>query len=1274
MAPVGPPRPADDRPSRLSVVAEMRDFDRTTPEPSEPRSQSTMEWDDSPPAKKRETTWKKIRKVASNSTLRTKRSISNLRAATFSAVDLTRGEVRTSRDTAGSPETTRPRHIPIDTTKYENMAAEVPPVPRIPAVYRSMMPPRPVSTLGKAPPTHQSKRSAPKVSSNPYEGFDELKEEDPEPALPQSEEEVTPWEFSPEQTPPPLSPTFEEDEDVCPGTPKSTRIPPLRARASTPYMRNQASAASLRSEFMEATCTARKHKKLTKRQPAGFTKSESSLNTSDLPGSANLQRQHTSSLGSGDTPVFAPSFTLPDTPSKPSGTWPKGPEDPDWDHAVAKVRKQVAEEQAAERKEQKRAAKLEAKAAREASVEHDGEGRFKWAKRAFDALISKSAETGYQLKKPPGEMSEAEWQIVQDSMNGRNTVGLRETFFERADGDKPFVYPVINYTGPQHKKERPAQNEDSIAALAGPAVRSTSSRSLGLGISGDSPLTPSPTIYRFNNIDVPVHHLDGFLASQGLRTPVSHNAFAEAAGLIPRPSHEVTANIKDKLVSGEDVSGHRTRRGSIDFEEEKPLDAKRHSVLKKQASLNDMAVLPDGGQLRRGDTFRRGITIARDLAIARGVGTELSHPATRDADETEKPHPVMGKQVLGEQATIHPALRSTSHATVMVSQPAGTGESAAPVRTTVAQESHARPVSTIAPLTATSPWLDHPEQGQFATWSMAGPSRESSTSESSEIAELEGSPVPAASPVPIPQPSRPPPPPPAVAADTLRPRRQRHNRPPIPTVLELPLDVPLQGMYPRARLSAARELRAARPELRLATDPAGSPQQASTGQPVIIAPRVSQATDSPSSSPPDSAYRDSNPASVSTAPTSPDALVPQLQQAIAGLAALADKGKGRAACARWPQAPYRDPIGRKLSMPVLAEREESSTASPRVQAPEPTSPTPAALTEGQWLRSTSEQEMLTPQPLRIRPRVATSPNPASPTPGTPVTAIYSPQGARAVTSPTAVRDSISERPLPALPPGGEAIREREERNSFNARTIALAEAIQPPVQPVPSTPRGMRSFFTQKTRTPNDSSSNEAGPSTTPSRVCLLTGNLFASEPESPDLRVSSNSHLPSIPSAAQNVSLESVVNLWQRAGSVEALNPSSTSLAARNSGIQTIRIELGLPPLRNRLSNDAKHPNHSQEWATKKLMCYQKHHQDPSRLTRLIDDLAQCAACKAHCCHYALLENHAKKPTTSLVAEAARIKIERALKVLVQQKPNGVEEYDTFLTCRGCVGCKDAV
>ncbi|KAK6440875.1 hypothetical protein LTR95_002892 [Oleoguttula sp. CCFEE 5521] len=1205
----------------------------------------------------KQTTWKKIRKVVSYSTLRTKRSISNLRAGNFSTVDLASEAGRSSRDQAGSPETTRPRHIPIDTSKYENMAAEVPPVPRIPAVYRSMMPPRPISTLGKAPPTHQSKRAAPKVCSNPYEGFDELKEEDPEPALPESAEEVTPWEFSPEQTPPPLSPTFGEDEDVCPGTPKSTRIPPLRARASTPYMRNQASAASLRSELTDATPTARKQRKLTKRQPSGFATSESSLNTPDLPGSANLQRQHTSSVGSGDTPVFAPSFTLPDTPSKPSGTWPKGPEDPDWDHAVAKVRKQVAEEQAAERKEQKRVAKIEAKAARQASKEQDSEGRFKWAKRAFDALISKSAETGYQLKKPPGEMSEAEWQIVQDSMNGRNTGGLRETFFERADGDKPFVYPVIDYTGPQHRKDRPVENGESIAGPASPAVRSTSSRSFGLGISGDDPATPSPSIYRINNIDVPVHHLDDFLASQGLRTPVSRNAFAEAAGLIPRPSQEVTAKIKDQLVSGEDVSGHRTRRGSIDFEEEKPIDVKRHSVLKKQQSLNDMAVLPDGVQLRRGDTFRRGIMMARDLAVARGMGTGLSHPAMRDAGSPQAMHPALREQVkpgpvMDDQATTHPALRSASQATIVVSPPAGPAESAAPVRRIVAQESRTRPVNTIAPLTATSPWLDHPEQGQFATWSIAGPSRESSTSESSEIAELEGSPVPEASPITIPQPSRPPPPPPAAAPDTLRPRRQRHNRPPIPTVLEVPLGVPLQGMYPRARLSAARELRAARPELRVATDSAGSPQQT---------------LKSPSSPPPDSAYRSSNPVSVSTAPTSPDAIIPELQQAIAGLAGLADKDKGRAAGARWPQAPYRDPIGRKPSMPVLAERTESSIATPSVQQPQATPSAAAVPTEGQWLRSPSEQEMLTPQPLRIRPRVATSPNPISPTPGTPVTAIYSSQGARAVTSPTAVRESISERPLPALPPGGEAIREREERNSFNARTIALAEAIQRPVQPVPSTPRGMRNFFSQKTRTPNEGSSNEAGPSTTPSRVRLLTGDLFASEPESPDLRVSSNSNLPSIPSAAQNVSLESVVNLWQRAGSVEALNPSSMTLAARDSGIQTIRIELGLLPMRNRLANDPKHPNHSQEWATKKLMCYQKHHQDPSRLTRLIDDPVQCAACKAHCCHFALLSAHANTSTTSLVAEAARIKIDKALKVLVQLKPNGVEEYDTFLTCRGC-------
>ncbi|OQO04479.1 hypothetical protein B0A48_09401 [Cryoendolithus antarcticus] len=35
MAPMGPPCPADERPSRLSVVAELRDLGRTTPEPTQ---------------------------------------------------------------------------------------------------------------------------------------------------------------------------------------------------------------------------------------------------------------------------------------------------------------------------------------------------------------------------------------------------------------------------------------------------------------------------------------------------------------------------------------------------------------------------------------------------------------------------------------------------------------------------------------------------------------------------------------------------------------------------------------------------------------------------------------------------------------------------------------------------------------------------------------------------------------------------------------------------------------------------------------------------------------------------------------------------------------------------------------------------------------------------------------------------------------------------------------------------------------------------------------
>lgn len=197
----------------------------------------------------------------------------------------------------------------------------------------------------------------------------------------------------------------------------------------------------------------------------------------------------------------------------------------------------------------------------------------------------------------------------------------------------------------------------------------------------------------------------------------------------------------------------------------------------------------------------------------------------------------------------------------------------------------------------------------------------------------------------------------------------------------------------------------------------------------------------------------------------------------------------------------------------------------------------------------------------------------------------------------------------------------------------------------------------------------------------------------------------------------ESAINLWTQAApfaaqeqrdshvdsqsSVYSQESYRSSISRSSMSDQLLRKEMGLEPLRNRASDQPKHPNHEYEFNTIKLMCYEVHtprspllppsatgpnppgtasaHAAAYAVGSPYDaDLyrrqqphepRKCHNCNEYCCHYGKLLVHSRMRTIAydVRARTARRVLVQACDTLRTRKPNGSEEFDTFLKCGQC-------
>ena len=153
-----------------------------------------------------------------------------------------------------------------------------------------------------------------------------------------------------------------------------------------------------------------------------------------------------------------------------------------------------------------------------------------------------------------------------------------------------------------------------------------------------------------------------------------------------------------------------------------------------------------------------------------------------------------------------------------------------------------------------------------------------------------------------------------------------------------------------------------------------------------------------------------------------------------------------------------------------------------------------------------------------------------------------------------------------------------------------------------------------------------------------------------------------------------------------------AASQQAMGIDLQTLRREVGLPPLELPAGPDSpNHPNHHFTWHHEKLMCYGIHNARDKQLTMpsipetqsaeassspfkatptkaKIMGVKMCAICGIQCCRYANLVLSTKIiQSTDVAAESIRIKAVENVEKLRCHHPNGIETYDTFLTCLQC-------
>lgn len=229
---------------------------------------------------------------------------------------------------------------------------------------------------------------------------------------------------------------------------------------------------------------------------------------------------------------------------------------------------------------------------------------------------------------------------------------------------------------------------------------------------------------------------------------------------------------------------------------------------------------------------------------------------------------------------------------------------------------------------------------------------------------------------------------------------------------------------------------------------------------------------------------------------------------------------------------------------------------------------------------------------------------------------------------------------------------------------------------------------------PRSTRSGTNTPTGSRSRLRHMVGNVFNTVPVKQH-EFTQDRQQTSPNTRGSDVSFDDVISAWQQSSPVQAQESHDTRAPFQNQEIQTLRSELGLELIREHIPGDAKHPNHHYTWNTKKIMCRRIHNPGiilpslpsptPGQPANMADyaaeyfvgspytdepsDPEQCASCHSLCCRFAQLETEAQKPghPTDLVQINERRRTGEAVASLLVRKPNGIEEWDSFLKCSQC-------
>lgn len=149
-----------------------------------------------------------------------------------------------------------------------------------------------------------------------------------------------------------------------------------------------------------------------------------------------------------------------------------------------------------------------------------------------------------------------------------------------------------------------------------------------------------------------------------------------------------------------------------------------------------------------------------------------------------------------------------------------------------------------------------------------------------------------------------------------------------------------------------------------------------------------------------------------------------------------------------------------------------------------------------------------------------------------------------------------------------------------------------------------------------------------------------------------------------------------------------------KNAFMQMFRTDLGLAQLRPAGRNEPKHSNHPFQFDAENIMCNDKHNPPPPTSpaavraplgtpttvsmpampttanvpSQILAAAKKCARCKRHCCLFTtLLQISQGRGGRELREQAVRNQALQRVNKLKQSFPNGIEPYDTFVTCGTC-------